>query len=188
MPDLGIAYIGPISLSTDTLPQVLAKLESPPSLVAVDTETFSVKDKTCMGIGVSLGPDEAIYFRVIPDPSPYIDQLIPILCNPLVLTVFHNALFDLDVLTTYGEIMGWPPVDLSNIGDTSIMGRVQALQSSLQALTYQLLGYYIQSYGELLVAEGGGRKKHPLDIDWSVIANKCLQDCLATYRIYPKLW
>lgn len=188
MADSGIAYIGPVQLTTDTLPSILAKLDSPPPIVTIDTETFSVKDHTCMGIGVAFSPMEALYLRVLPDPSPYLERYIPVLCNPDILTIFHNALFDLDVLTTFFEIQGWPPIDLSNIGDTSVMGRVQALESSLQALTYQLLGRYIQSYGEMLIEEGGGRKVHPLDIHWSKIANKCLQDCLATYGVYEKLW
>ena len=188
MPDLGIAYIGPVPLTTDTLPGILARLDLPPSLIAVDTETISIKDKTCIGIGIALSAQEAVYFRVLPDMSIEVDHLINCLCNAAITKIGHNILFDLQVLATVREELGWPSIDLTNIADTSIMARVQGLEASLQSLTYTLLGRYIQSYGEMLVEEGGGRKVHPLSIHWSKIANKCLQDCLATYQLYPKLW
>jgi len=98
MGDLGIAYVGPLSLSPETLPELLSRIDNPPTLVAIDTETISIKDKTCLGIGIAFSPLEAVYLRAIPDASPYIDHLSNIMCNPKVTKIFHNALFDLEVL------------------------------------------------------------------------------------------
>ncbi len=185
----GIAYIGPETLSLASLPALLARLDAPPSVVALDTETVSLKDRTCIGVGVALSTEEAIYFRVVPDLSPHIDHLIHVVCNRHILKVYHNAMFDLKVLTDMGDLFGWPSIEEEHIADTSIMARVQALNPSLQMLTLNLIGRYIASYEELIAPLPGQRnKRHALDIPWNEIAFKCLQDCLATYALYMKLW
>ena len=187
MTDLGIAYVGPMSLSMETLPEILEKVNNPPSVVAIDTETISVKDKTCLGIGVAFSPTEAVYFRAVPEMSEHINSLTNIVCNPKVTKIFHNALFDLEVLTIIGDIWEWPGIDTTNIADTSVMARVQAMESSLYMLSMVLIDRLIMTYEEL-VLDGGDRKKHPLDLHWSRLADKCVQDCMATYGIYEKLW
>ncbi len=184
---LGIAYVGPVTLTLETLPEVLARVSNPTGMVAIDTETLSVKDKTCLGIGVALSSEEAIYFQVEPETSTYVEHLSHMLCGSDVLKVYHNALFDLEVLTIIGEIWEWPPIDTVNIADTSIMARVQGLPSSLHELSFDMLDRYITEYGEMLY-DGGDKKKHPLDLHWSKIADKCLQDCKATYDLYKVLW
>lgn len=183
----GIAYSGPLTLTADTLPVLLDRIRTHTDKVACDTETISVKDKTCLGIGVALSEVEAVYFQVLPYLSPHIDVLTHVLCNPDILVIYHNALFDLEVETIVGDIWEWPEVNLTNIADTSSMARVQALPAGLHNLAMMLLNRYIMTYEEL-VLNGGDRKKHPLDLDWSRIAEKCLQDCLATYGIYSHLW
>ncbi|KKM94143.1 hypothetical protein LCGC14_1201220 [marine sediment metagenome] len=183
----GIAYTGPVTLTDETLPGVLARLNSDIGMVSCDTETISVKDKTCLGIGVALSEVEAIYFQVLPEMSPHIDVLQGVLCNEEVLKIMHNALFDLEVLSIVGFIWEWEPIDLVNIADTSSMARVQALPAGLHDLSLSLLDRYIMTYQELIYGDGD-KKRHPLDIPWEEVANKCLQDCLATYSIYPKLW
>ncbi len=183
----GIAYTGPLTLTNENLPSVLARLDSSIGMVSCDTETISVKDKTCLGIGVALSEDEAIYFQVLPDMSPHIDALVGVLCNETVLKVMHNALFDLEVLSIVGFIWEWAPIDLINIADTSSMARVQGMQAGLHDLSLNLLDWYIMTYEELIYGDRD-KKRHPLDIPWEEVANKCLQDCLATYRIHPLLW
>ncbi len=183
----GIAYTGPVTLTDETLPGVLARLDSSIGMVSCDTETISVKDKTCLGIGIGFSEDEAIYFQVIPEMSPHIDALIGVLCNEDVLKVYHNALFDLEVESIVGSIWEWPPIDLINIADTSSMARVQALPAGLHDLSLRLLDRYIMTYEELIYGDGD-KKRHPLDIPWGEVASKCLQDCMATYGVYSKLW
>lgn len=179
----GIAYHGPLTLTAETLPELLARVESPPPVVSIDTETISLKDRTCIGLGTGLGPDEAVYFRVLPDPSPYYEVFQSIVCNPNIVKVYHNALFDLDVLSSLAMIMGWPEVDASNIADTSIAGRVQGLESSLEALSLRVLDMVCLNYKEVVPARHTG-----LDVPWTAIARKCLIDCLATRRLYDGLF
>lgn len=183
----GIAYRGPMTLNADTLPTLLDRIRTHTGMIACDTETISIKDKTCLGIGIALSEEEAVYFQVLPYLSPHIDILTHVLCNPNVMVIYHNALFDLEVESIVGEIWGWPPVNMTNIADTSSMARVQALPAGLHTLTMMLLNRYIMTYEELIM-DGTDRKKHPLDIDWSKVADKCLQDCLATFGIFPHLW
>ena len=183
MSDLGIAYIGPTSLTEKNLPSIMASLDSPPDKVACDTETVSIKDRTCIGIGMALGPKEAIYFRNLPDVSPYIDHLSHALCSSKVLKIYHNALFDLGVLTILGSIIGWSPIDMTNIADTSVIARVQGLEAALGTLAFSVLGMDIPTY-EATVPP----RSNSLDVHWSAMAEKCLQDCLATYRLYEHIY
>ena len=183
----GIAYRGPLDLTDQTLPELLDRIRNHTGKIACDTETISIKDKTCLGIGIALSTEEAVYFQVVPELSPHIDVLSSVLCNPHILNIMHNAIFDLEVLTIVGGIWEWPPINMSNIADTSSMARVQALPAGLYDLTYKFLDRQIMTYKEL-ITDGTDRKKNPLDIDWSRFADKCLQDCKATYEIYSYLW
>ena len=179
----GIAYIGPLTLSVDTLPELLAKIDSPPSMVAIDTETISIKDRTCIGIGVAFSQTEAVYLEILPNRSPHISHLINILCNRQVLKVYHNALFDLDVLMSYIDILKWwPPIDTFNIGDTSIIARLLAMPATLEYLAYTILGMTIKPYREVVPVG-----HNSLDIPPEDMAHKCLDDCIATYGIWKPL-
>lgn len=185
MPDHpdGIAYIGSETLNPDSLRRILARIDTPPPVVALDTETISLKDRSCVGIGMALSSDEAIYFRVLPDMSPYVDHVMNVVCNPDILKVYHNAMFDLDVLTIAGEEWGWPAIEKTNIADTSILVRVQGKDAQLGMVAIGLLGMDIISYEAMVPI-----RKNTLDVHWGEVAKKCLDDCLATYRIFDELW
>ncbi len=179
----GIAYKGSLALSMDTLPELLAKIDNPPNIVAIDTETVSIKDRTCIGIGVAFSQTEAVYLEILPNRSPHISHLINILCNRQVLKVYHNALFDLDVLMSYADILKWwPPIDTFNIGDTSIIARLLAMPATLEYLAHELLDMVIKPYREV-VPTG----HNSLDVPPEVMADKCLDDCMATYRLWVPL-
>lgn len=183
----GIAYIGPINLTADTLPELLAKIDSPPLRVAIDTETISIKDRTCIGIGIAFSDIEAVYLEILPNRSPHIPHLINIICNRSVLKVYHNALFDLDVLTSYTDILKWwPPIDTYNIGDTAIIARLLAMPATLEYLALQILDRIILPYSEV-VPKKGNKRLTSLDVPTSVMAKKCLDDCMATYGIWTPL-
>ena len=179
----GITYTGPLTLSVDTLPELLAKIDNPPDMVALDTETISIKDRTCIGIGIAFSQTEAIYFEILPDRSPYISHLVNIVCNRSVLKVYHNALFDLDVLSSYADIIGWwPPIDTFNIGDSAILARLLAMPATLEYLARTILDITIAPYKEV-VPSG----HNSLDMAPGIMAQKCLDDCMATYGIWKPL-
>lgn len=180
----GIAYRGSIALSVGTLPELLAKLDNPPDMVAIDTETVSIKDRTCIGVGVAFSQKEAIYIEILPNKSPHIAHLINIVCNRRVFKVYHNALFDLDVLSSYSEIIGWwPPIDTYNIGDSAIVARLLAMPASLEYLAKEVIDVEIKTYREVVPLG-----HNSLDMEPGIMANKCLDDCMATYGIWKPLW
>ena len=105
----------------------------------------------------------------------------------MVLKIYHNALFDLGVLTILAFMLDWPSIDMSNIADTSIMVRVQGISAALGPLAHDELGMDIPTYEET-VPKVSNRRPTSLDVPWGDIAGKCLQDCLATYRLYEHIY
>ncbi|KKM79525.1 hypothetical protein LCGC14_1349150, partial [marine sediment metagenome] len=96
MPD--IAYIGPHDYNEEQLIERLRNEQ--PSVIAIDTETISLKDRTLIGVGLALNPREAVYFPVLPDRSKYLYLAWRLMMGQGV-KVFFNALYDLYALTEY---------------------------------------------------------------------------------------
>jgi DNA polymerase I-like protein with 3'-5' exonuclease and polymerase domains len=164
------AYLGPQQDSEEELLDRLF-LDHHDTL-AVDTETISLKDRTCIGIGVSPNTEESYYFPVLPDPSPYLSRVHRLLGDPDTLKVFHNSTYDLDVL---GEPL-WP------FADTLLMLSVQALPLKLAEASQFYAGRSIQEISDILPA-----RKTMLDIPTEVVAEKCLHDALSTHRLYEQM-
>jgi len=189
-----LAYLGPHDYSED---QLLARLEETPPIIAVDTETVSLKDRRCIGIGFALSADEAVYFPTMPVPSKHLRLAWKLLASP-ALKIFHNALYDLtSILEHYrgGTAPAAPglvefvgptfvgPKRRPLIADTATMGHVQGLPSVvLQDMASTYISYSIQSIPDILP-----KGCTMLDIPQSVTALKCMKDCLATYRLYHQM-
>ncbi len=189
-----LAYLGPHDYSED---QLLARLEETPPIIAVDTETVSLKDRRCIGIGFALNDHEAVYFPTRPVPSKYLRLAWKLLAGPS-LKVFHNALYDLTAILEYYlggtaplapglvEFVGPTfvgPKRRPLIADTATMGHVQGLPSVvLQDMARTYTSYEIQSIPDILPSGCT-----MLDIPQSVTARKCMKDCLATYRVYNRM-
>ncbi|KKL53150.1 hypothetical protein LCGC14_2278280, partial [marine sediment metagenome] len=93
-----IAYVGPHDYNEE---QLIERLKSEPAAtISIDTETISLKDRTCIGIGMALNPREAVYFPILPDESRYLDLCWELLSRPST-KVFCNALYDLYAMTEY---------------------------------------------------------------------------------------
>ncbi|KKK73492.1 hypothetical protein LCGC14_2893320, partial [marine sediment metagenome] len=191
---VSLAYLGPHDYTED---QLLARLEETPPIIAVDTETVSLKDRRCIGIGFALNDHEAVYFPTRPIPSKYLRLAWRLLASP-ALKIFHNALYDLTAILEY-YLGGTAPESASLIefvgptfvgpkkrpliADTATMGHVQGLPSVvLQEMARTYISYEIQSVSDILP-----EKCTMLDIPQSVTAWKCMRDCLATYRVYNQM-
>jgi len=81
--------------------------------VAIDVETINVSDRSLVGLAIATSPWEAFYF---PWDSPYIHYAWQVLYNPDVKKIFHNCMFDLDVLWNSNP-------DRTNIEDTAVLSR-----------------------------------------------------------------
>src|SRR2546425_12984859 len=102
-------------------------------IISLDVETVSVKDQTLIGIGIGLNQNEAIYFRVLPNPCPYLNTAWSLL-DRAETVILHNAIFDLTALLEYfiSDAPWWGEVGRRANGivsiDTSIACKIAAPQ------------------------------------------------------------
>lgn len=195
MADNGLAYIGPTDHTATSLVYYLANLNSlDMPYVACDVETVSTADRRLIGIGLALNAREAVYFKVLPDPSPYLDLVWQILLRA-GRVVYHNASFDLTAKMEYlldnghggeGPRYHVPPIIhlvAEKSDDTVLMSQVQGLPGNeLAGQTGRYLDTTIQRISDILPA-----KQNMLDLPWEDVAFKCLHDCLSTLRLFYKM-
>jgi len=200
-----IAYIGPQDFTEDTLIEYIRNIT--PETIALDTETISLKDRTLIGIGIALNEREAVYFPVLPDCSKYLYLAWRLMSAPGV-KVFFNALYDLYALTEYradsdmergseyqiADLDGWRGAQVQEarlpswlgqgrLADTSAMAHIQALPSgALADMSRAYIGHRIDAISDILP-----ERKTMLDLETGIVAKKCLDDCLATLRLYHKM-
>ena len=190
--ELKIAYLGPLTTQAD----ILARIQEHHPVVAIDTETIGLKDRTCIGIGVCIAPDERFYIQVLPETSPLLPYVLRMLADPTVTHVYHNGIFDLGIISHLVSQLGrdeYP--DYSNIQDTMLMAKIQGREGDLLTLAVEYLGFEpwtgIQQLLEVsggLSAKGLPRKaKNMLEVPWEKTAFKCLRDAQATFNLYYKL-
>ncbi|KKL46743.1 hypothetical protein LCGC14_2342480, partial [marine sediment metagenome] len=199
-----IAYYGPHDYSEE---QLIERLKSEhPSVIAIDTETISLKDRTLIGIGIALNEREAVYFPILPDCSKYLYLAWRLMSTPGV-KVFFNALYDLYALTEYradsdmgrgseyqiADLDGWRGAKVQEarlpgwlgggqLADPSAMGHIQALpNNSLQDTARAYISMTIDAISDILEP-----RQTMLDLPTSVVAKKCLEDSIATLRIFYK--
>lgn len=182
----GVAYYGPeVFEGKPTLEQVLDRLRNHKGWMALDTETVNTKDRRCIGIGLALGPREAIYFTAFQSEgkgacveehrrSPQLQVCLDVLMNEYDKVIW-NSTFDLDVLEPIvGELTHWQ--------DAAIVSRIQGLWNGLEDACKWLLGETHQVIADILPA-----KSTMLDVPWDKVAWKCMMDCIDTYRLYSMM-
>ena len=191
-----IAYIGPHDYNEEQLIERL-KSESTP-VISIDTETISLKDRTLIGMGIALNPREAVYFPILPDESRYLPLCWELLSRPSV-KAFCNALYDLYAMTEFradGEQGGGAWLDAivqearlpswlghGRLADPSAMSHIQALPHfALADMSRAYAGFKIDTISDILP-----ERQTMLDLETAVVARKCLDDCLATFRVYLKM-
>ena len=206
MDSSGIAYLGPRDFPTeDHLLDYL--LDQHFDTISCDVETVTIKDRRLIGLGIGLNQQEAVYFRIMPEPSLYPNMTWRLLDQAQTIAG-HNFIFDATVLLEYLNefynqhpigVGGWHPTDSSipgrytippllqsialKLADTSLMGQMQGLPSlELANMTSRYVGMEIQRISDILP-----QRHTMLDLPWGVVANKCLYDCLATNRLYWKM-
>jgi DNA polymerase-1 len=159
-------------------------LTNRPKLIAVDTETISLQDKTAIGIGISVDEDHSFYF---PIDNGRVNGYIPwfLLQDPSVKKIFHNATFDLDVLDMVAFDCGAGDIDASNLCDTAVMARM-ALEPdvSLPLIAWKtnkettgmsdiMKHYHVTTADKIPVRE---------------VALHCMQDTQLTFALYNKFY
>lgn len=147
-------------------------------IIAADTETISLKNRTCIGLGISCR-EHRVYVSV---ESPMFDRMMALLSNEHLLKVYHNSTFDLQVEDECADWRGIAAPDFYRIADTSTMAQVQGLPAKLADLTALLLGREIQEISDILP-----ERATMLDVPFAITAQKCLDDIKATEDLFYRM-
>lgn len=156
------------------------------SLIACDTESVSLNDLTCIGIGLYISPTEGFYFTCYPDYDEHVPLVMGKLADPAVTTIWHNGNgFDLPVLDQLAKEDGYEPPDDTHYEDTSIWGQCSGLPGALQRIGQEWLGATdLFSIADLFQENSC---KTMLGVPEGRTAEKCLNDCRTTYQLYEYL-
>ena len=146
----------------------LHELISTTRVVAVDTETISLKDTTMIGYGLCFNGEDS--FFLTPDSEDYVWGLYAIQ-SPTILKLYFNVMFDLRVLELYRP-------DNTNIYDVSLAAHLNGEFGRLVDLA-SLHDIPAHSFQE--VANGHSTFR---DVPIEAIARKCCEDAEATYRLF----
>ena len=164
------AYLGNKPASED---MVYKLFTNPPKLIAVDTESVSLKVPDLVGIAIATSRNEAFYFPILPEPSPYLLAVIALLQDTSIVKVYHNSLYDLRVLAVCG-------VDKTNIVDTLIMAHLAGERDADLPSLYNILSLR-------MMPEFPKIRDNILEWPTEQIVRKCCSDAEATYFVYEKL-
>ncbi len=173
MSSIGLfAYKGTAPAQRDFLYTKL--LDNPPRVMSVDIETVSLKDRRIIGVGFGLSPTEALY---VPRHSEEFYTAITMLCDPGITKIYHNVLFDLPQLYDL-----CPEIDSENTLCTMLMCVMEGLPVDLAGIAFHL-GRNIKRIADILP------KGMTMDqLEDSVVADKCLDDCMATMLVYESVY
>src|SRR3990167_2363025 len=171
------AYFGPLSNQSDIIREFAKLFSEPPKLVALDTETVSLKDTTLLGLGIAIPGGHSFWFSMDDPTLPW--HLVK---ASQTEKIWHNATFDLA-----REVLGQYDADIDNIHDTTIITRLLNIDTEL-SLAAQTIGLTVWSAKELLEKY---KAKNFAALPIELVAEKCCRDAQATLALfltyYPKV-
>ena len=171
-PNANFYYMGTEEATASTYKDTF--VNNKPSIISIDIETISLKERVPIGIGISTSPNHSFYFRLFPEESPAVPW--DILRDPAITKIGHNLIFDLSAMREY-------EIDNDNIMDTNVMARLLCYQfSGLQDMTI-VHGMEVHDVKEY-IPKGGTM----LDVAEETVARKCMQDSSASFKLYQELW
>jgi|TARA_Y100000310_G_scaffold2382_1_gene3096 DNA polymerase-1 len=110
-------------------PTILNRLLGFRGPIGCDVETISLTDRTPLGAGFAIGPNDKFYFTIDDARFPW-----RLLHDPAQEIIFHNSGFDVRILEDYS---GQP---ISNITDSCIIALLLGLPGKLANLCEELFG------------------------------------------------
>src|SRR4030042_3342369 len=169
-----VTYFGDKRLTKELSREQL--IDSPPPVIAVDIETISLTDVIPVGFAVATSPFDAYYFQVMPNSDEEIELIKPLLMNPKITKVFHNAIFDIEAAPLICNI------DRSNIADSNISYRMLGYQeTNLQALARDIYAQELITSKDLLAEF---KSKDMLGLPFESISAMCASHAKLTLRLY----
>lgn len=169
-------YYGSQQVTKDLFYQQL--IDSPPPIIAIDTETVSLKERLPIGFAIAVSPNDAWWFNSYPESDLEIQMLAGLLTNPNIKKVYANCMFDVRVQPLIFQDF---QVDESNIADVLVMARICGrTQASLHSLAAEA-GRDAQDAKDLLAEYG---KQTMTDLPADVVSAKCANDAMVTLALY----
>jgi DNA polymerase I-like protein with 3'-5' exonuclease and polymerase domains len=150
-------------------------MENCPIIIALDTETISLKERIAIGISLATSPTCCFYFPLFPVPSPATPWHI--LKDPKYVKVLHNAVFDFACLREY-------EIDTTNVRDTNILSRLLCYKFA-DLTSMGVVHEMIVQDAKLFLDEHG--KKTMIECPTDDVALKCMKDSMATLQLYNRL-
>ena len=164
-------YYGKETLTRDYFLERL--VTHPPSVIAVDVETISLKERQPLGFSIATAPNESFYFNTYPENEPEVEVVKTLLLRPDIKKVFHNATFDLKALALLFD------TDRSNIADTNVMARLLGRQFTKLVDLAPEIGRVAVPFNEMKISS-------MLEASNEERAKKCCNDSQVTLGLYEK--
>jgi len=153
-------------------------MDNPPPIIAIDTETISLKEKLPIGFAIAINPHEAWWFDCYPESDPEIEMLVSLMTNPNILKVYANVMFDIRVQPLIFQNFQF---DESNIIDILVMARLLGRTHAKVADLATEIGRIIQTAEELLEEYGA---KTMLEVPHEAVVAHCTTDATTTLALY----
>jgi len=168
-PNQNFYYLGEAPPDSRTFHRCLVDADL--KIVAADVETISLKERIAIGVSIATSPACAFYFPLFPTESAATPWHL--LKDPSIINIYHNGIFDLGCMTEYNI--------KQDIQDTNIMSRLLCHKfNGLLDLSW-LHQMEIHNVKDMLVEAGA---KIMLELSEEVVARKCMQDSMATYKLF----
>jgi len=151
---------------------------SPPPIIAIDTETISLKERLPIGFAIAVSPTEAWWFSSYPEKDSELEMLSGLLQNPAILKVYANVMFDVRVQPLIFQHF---QVDETNIVDVLVMARILGHTKAAVGELAVHIGRVAQDAKELLDEYGVSTM---LQLPAEVVAAKCANDAMVTLDLY----
>lgn len=169
--------------SKPTIREVLWPDGVKPKVIAIDTETISLRDKTPIGISITVSTKEALYFSTWPDGD---NEDIPweLVNDPTITRLYHNAPFDFAVLKDYGPN---PYNVVDTLAMVRMLGKAGILSEVIWQVPYNSNGYCRQEIAGTKTAKtmlDAASAKTMLELDEDDVAVHGCDDAMATIAIY----
>ena len=172
-------YFGPQQVSKQLFYDQL--VDNPPAVIAIDTETVSLKEKLPIGFAIATTPRDAWWFNVYPEPDPEIEMLVGLMTNPHITKAYANVMFDIRVQQLIFQNFRY---DESNIVDILVIARILGHTRARVADLAPEIGRTAQDAKDMLDEYGA---KTMLDIPRDTVAAKCANDAEVTLGLYHYL-
>jgi DNA polymerase I-like protein with 3'-5' exonuclease and polymerase domains len=168
------AYFGKYSPEQKTEQKAAydALFTNPPAIVAIDTETPSLKDRRIMGFAIATADNDAFYFDMYEQDMPW-----HLIFPSSTRKIYHNAPFDLA-----WEVLGQYGADIVNIEDTSVITRMLRMDTELSVVSYHTQ-HETWSVRSLLDKY---QVKTMDALPWEIVAEKCCRDVLVTMDLWKQ--